>query len=1009
MLKNFKKIIATVAALAIASSSFVAMAATYPDVTPDASYYAAVEQLSALGMIAGFDDGTFKAEEKVTRAQMAKLVVGAKNLLAAAESNTTQKFDDVKADHWAVGYVAEGVAQGIINGTSETTFDPEATVTFAQATKMLVNACGYDEYAQIAGGWPNGYLTWGSELGINKGVTGVSNDTELTRGQVAQMIANAIKAPILKVAKYTVDNGVRVPEYKQMDGKEGRAFESLLTNEWNTYEVYGRVNGTSRATGSTLKPGEVNYLVEKADNFDGAAYTGKYVGDDTLGNPVYNTVQVNNVASLASGAESYYLEYTYALINVNDDDEASIVYIETAGKNVVVAFDDETLKPTAPSASAATVIDLYKSATTTSSKAYNLSAGVKLIVNGVEITGPVTLNTLFHATTGYLTNSFENGYLIDSPQAGQTSTDGLYDYITIDSYVTGVVDEVIVKKDGDVKVITNNGTIDVDADDEDTVYNLALTDGTEIEITELQKNDVLSIQADPTNFASSSFYNVIVSRDTAEGKVTGSGTDATGATVYTVGDAEYKFNAQLGGSLTPLTTYTLYLDKDGNIAKSEVLAASVNYAIVDRYFTNAGETKVRLILKDGSKVDYAIKADTSNLGTTNMTVNNQFPLLDGSGQLIASTTAGTAIKTIDRFVEYSVNNAGEVTLKAINPAKIATTANATGDAYDERSERIGSYGVSDTSVILNAAEFATDTTKAITVADKANLVDDMNYIAVFLGDRNTSDGTYPMVVMLTGNYGYTVSSELMIAAGAVKDITVDGSTVKAIPVYAEDGTVTDLILDAAAKDSTSAANVGGVNTFSNFNTANIVEGTPFVAATNSAGEVTEIWTLLAPGTDFVNNAAMLAKTATAIAEPDQDAVTAGTQDLVFKGEAAGKTVSFVVAPVVKKYAAGIALATDAALNTTPDPDQYESADTGVFYSYAAEAKAYSYDATVRAGSRVAKLDSTAEVTASVITSAGMTAPGSTTVNWSSTNNTPAFAIARVYDGDIQEIYSITLN
>ena len=70
MNKNFKKVIATVAALAMASSSFVAMAATYPDVTTDATYYSAVEQLSALGMIEGFEDGTFKPDEKVTRAQM---------------------------------------------------------------------------------------------------------------------------------------------------------------------------------------------------------------------------------------------------------------------------------------------------------------------------------------------------------------------------------------------------------------------------------------------------------------------------------------------------------------------------------------------------------------------------------------------------------------------------------------------------------------------------------------------------------------------------------------------------------------------------------------------------------------------------------------------------------------------------------------------------------------------------------------------------------------------------
>ncbi len=993
MLKNFKKIIATVAALAIASSSFVAMAATYPDVTPDASYYAAVEQLSALGMIEGFDDGTFKAEEKVTRAQMAKLVVGAKNLLAAAESNTTQKFDDVKADHWAVGYVAEGVAQGIINGTSETTFDPDATVTFAQATKMLVNACGYEEYAQIAGGWPNGYLTWGSELGINKDVTGVGNDTELTRGQVAQMIANAIKAPILKVDKYVTSfNGDRVPEYKQMNGEDGKKFESLLTNEWDTYEVYGRVTATSRKS-TTLKAGEVNYRVEKSDNYNGVKYTGKAV---TGGG--YDVLPVSNAASGKSGAEDLYLEYTYALIQLNEDDEASIVYIESAGKNEVLAFTDELVVPVAsPTATPQTTIDLYKSATTINTKQYKLADGsalagnhyAQLIVNGVEINDGATQLTQ-DDLYGYLNGSFENACLIDSPQAGQTSTDGYYDYITLDVYRTDVVAEVFTRANGDVKVVTDGSYgFTVVADDEDTVFNFALTDGTALEVTDLKQNDVLSIQADP-NFAASSFYNVIVSRDTAEGKVTGSGTDAAGDTVYTVGDAEYKFAAGCSGIINMLTTYTLYLDKDGNIAKNEVLATSVNYAIVDRYFTSAGETKVRLILKDGSKADYAIKAggDTTGLldadatPTANqMIVNNQYPLLN-SGAIIPAANADTdKVATQKRFVEYSVNNAGEVTLKPASDIVVMPSA----AAYNERSSRIGSYAVADTSVILNAADFASNTAKAVTVADKGILVDEMPYLAAFLGQRSTTDGSYPMVVMLTGNTGYTKSSELQVATNVVKTMTVDGTVVDAIPVSGA-----DLILASNAKITGDVPGSGetDADVYARAKAA-IDEGVAFVAATNSAGEVEE-FTVILDTTDLANNAAMVA-------------ASYDLTDATYLS--AGSGVQFAVAPVIKKYATGIELAQaiSSSFNTTND--------TGKLVTYATDAKAYCYDGVVKEYNRVTVAESLAEVSQSVVTNAGKNAGDSTKIDWNggnAANNQPAFAVVRMYDNDVQEVYSIVL-
>lgn len=997
MLKNFKKIIATVAALAIASSSFVAMAATYPDVTPDASYYSAVEQLSALGMIAGFDDGTFKADEKVTRAQMAKLVVGAKNLLAAAEANTTQKFTDVPATHWAVGYVAEGVAQQIINGTSDTTFDPEATVTFAQAMKMLVNACGYEPYAQNAGGWPNGYLSWGTELGINKGVTGVGNDTELTRGQVAQMIANAIKAPILDIVDYETDNGKLVPKYEQKDGT-GKGYQTLLTSEWDVYEVYGRVKGTQRNSGEV---GKVEYTVEKADNFDGVKYTGKDVTPDGADETVYDVEEIT-AASNNSGAEDLYLEYTYALISKNDDDEYAIVYIESAGKNQYVAFNKNLVVPVeAPSSSAVTELNLFKSETSNDSKTYELDADVKLIVNGVQINEEaLTQEALFE----FLNAPFENAYLINSPKNGAASTDKKYDYITLDAYETIVVEEIVTKANGKTRIIADAVNIDVDPENEDKSYSFVLTDGTELEVTDLQPNDVLSVQAEPGDLEGSDFYNVIVSRDTAEGKVTASGKDAAGDVVYTVGDAQYKFNADYESEELGLTkTYTLYLDKDGNITKYEILAESVNYAIVDRFYTPSGDDKkVRLVLKDGSKVDYVLDDNDSNLDDD---VN-----LSGVGFVNGDDTLATY--ALDRFVEYTVNKAGEVTLKALDESKIKEVE---GGTYNARTSRIGDYGVADTTIILNAATFAKDTKKAVSVTDKEKLIEDMEYTVVFLGEQNKADGTYPMVVLLSDANGFTVNSQLQVAAGGVKTLTDDGQQVTAIPVYAEDGTVTDLILADKVYDRATATEDSGATVFDEFDTDAIEEGVPFVAATNSAGEVTDIW-VIATDTQLVDASTFIDGAGT-IAMPDQDAVAADNQAIDFKGVAAGKTVEFVMAPVVKKYSAGISLATTMGTtlvdendpetpgDDTDDTEYTTSTDAGTFFSYAATAKAYTFDENLKEGRRVALADSVAEVTQSQISRNGKIG---NLINWDSDLNTPAFAIARVYGGDIQEIYSIVL-
>ena len=58
-----------------ASMGFVASAATYTDVAANASYADAVNLLSNLGIIKGYEDGTFRPDNTVTRAEAATMIV----------------------------------------------------------------------------------------------------------------------------------------------------------------------------------------------------------------------------------------------------------------------------------------------------------------------------------------------------------------------------------------------------------------------------------------------------------------------------------------------------------------------------------------------------------------------------------------------------------------------------------------------------------------------------------------------------------------------------------------------------------------------------------------------------------------------------------------------------------------------------------------------------------------------------------------------------------------------
>ena len=272
-MRNLKKVISSVAALAIVASSASAFAVTFPDVDASANYNEAVKILSGLKIVEGDENGLFNPDKTVTRAEFTKMAVGALGEMASAEAQSTSKFDDAAntSVHWAAGFIAQGVADGFIDGYDDHRFGPDDTVTYAQACKMLVASIGYTTYAEAAGGWPAGYTAQASSLGISKGVS-AQNDAALTRGQVAILIANAMDVPLNVIDGWKTESNwsgtYQAPEFKKLDGKEGRDYQTLLTDRHDAYKVKGRVTANAKGSADGLKKDEVKYNVEVADNFD---------------------------------------------------------------------------------------------------------------------------------------------------------------------------------------------------------------------------------------------------------------------------------------------------------------------------------------------------------------------------------------------------------------------------------------------------------------------------------------------------------------------------------------------------------------------------------------------------------------------------------------------------------------------------------------------------------------------------------------------------------------------
>ncbi len=185
---------------------------------------AAVEKLAALGIVEGREDGAFAPEETLTRAEMATIAIRLLNLQAI---ETSQIFSDVKTEHWAFAAVGAAYKAGIVNGTSETTFSPDTAVTYPQTVKMLVCVLGYTMKAEAMGGYPTGYLSVASQIGLLDGVTAV--DGAITRGTMAMLVSNAVEVDILERTGYgddytleTEDGATVLSEYLHIQKYEGK-------------------------------------------------------------------------------------------------------------------------------------------------------------------------------------------------------------------------------------------------------------------------------------------------------------------------------------------------------------------------------------------------------------------------------------------------------------------------------------------------------------------------------------------------------------------------------------------------------------------------------------------------------------------------------------------------------------------------------------------------------------------------------------------------------------------
>ena len=122
----------------------------FSDVPANSWFTGTVGAAVKAGLIEGFDDTSFKPNERISREQMAVMVTRAMKFAgqsAAIDLNQLDQFtDSTGLSVWSKEAVAQAVIAGIVNGATETTFAPAAYATRAEAAVMLKRLLQYVQF-----------------------------------------------------------------------------------------------------------------------------------------------------------------------------------------------------------------------------------------------------------------------------------------------------------------------------------------------------------------------------------------------------------------------------------------------------------------------------------------------------------------------------------------------------------------------------------------------------------------------------------------------------------------------------------------------------------------------------------------------------------------------------------------------------------------------------------------------------------------------------------------------
>ena len=197
-----KKLLAMVLALVMTLSLAVSANAAFKDDKSISDDYAeSVAVLNGMGVFKGYEDGSFKPEGNITRAEVATIIYRiytadvAKNDKSGLYA-TYNKFSDMAGAGWAQGYIGYCANASLVKGYPDGTFKPSGKVTGYEVLAMILRAVGYDKNNEFSGAdWALHVAQTAQQLGI---LDNVAKTTDLNAPASRELVAELLFQGIQK-------------------------------------------------------------------------------------------------------------------------------------------------------------------------------------------------------------------------------------------------------------------------------------------------------------------------------------------------------------------------------------------------------------------------------------------------------------------------------------------------------------------------------------------------------------------------------------------------------------------------------------------------------------------------------------------------------------------------------------------------------------------------------------------------------------------------------------------